>query len=78
MLQANAFFNMSRQTSDGLVDDNRIRRSGEGEIPLALPLIRQRRVGHFYFGDLPQRWVSFQLALTMSHASDSHSGAASA
>jgi len=50
MLQANAFFNMSRQTSDGLVDDSRIRRSGEGEIPLALPLIRQRR------------WVTFTSA----------------
>jgi len=28
-----------------------IRRNGEGEIPLALPLIRPLQVGQFYFGD---------------------------
>jgi len=34
----------------------RAKRIGEGEIPLALPLLRPRRAGHFYFGD-PQQAV---------------------
>jgi hypothetical protein len=41
-----------------------VTRSGEGEIPLALPLISHWKMGHFYFGDLPQKWVNIQPALT--------------
>jgi hypothetical protein len=40
--------------------------SGGGTFPLALPLIRQRRPGQFYFGDLPAKWVNIQPALTFS------------
>ncbi len=43
-----------------------IKQSGEGEIPLALPLISEPKVGQFYFGDPPPRWVSFHPALTKS------------
>ncbi len=35
-----------------------------GTIPLALPLIRWREVGQFYFGDRSTKWVTIQPALT--------------
>jgi len=44
-------------------DRESIKQSGEWENPLALPPF-STDVGQFYFGDLPQRWVKIQLALT--------------
>ena len=39
-----------------------------GTIPLALPLIRWREVGQFYFGDRSTKWVPIQPALTEDNA----------
>ncbi len=40
-----------------------------GTTPLALPLIRWREVGQFYFGDRSTKWVTIQPALTPGHVS---------
>jgi len=45
---------------------NGLQHCGEGEGPLALPPVRARRLGQFCFGDLVQKCVNIQPALTDS------------